>query len=256
VEGAVPAILYDKKILACDISRLVAEGGGDRARYTGVIRSLSEAGNVIAFIEGIDGSLGSALSYGSLGGPSPLASLVSATGLNCIIATASHRGLIEKDKTLAAHVQEIRLVPLTEMECRTMLTAMIGELETFHGMSFEEDAITAAIIHGKEIQAAESVVVWVADLLDRTAAHVRIQREKVPPNLRDVQRRIRIAARRMEDALANHDLAKARLCSDEERELRGTLRQLLGKYQFDEKVIVTERDIAAVVDLWGGASLE
>lgn len=70
--------------------------------------------------------------------------------------------------------------------------------------------------------------------------------------------RIKFIVQRMEGAVANHELEKARFYSDEERKERNHLRQLREKYKLNETspVPVTREHIENVVSRWTGASVD
>lgn len=79
----------------------------------------------------------------------------------------------------------------------------------------------------------------------------------MPPDVADIQKRIKFIVHRMETAIANHEFEKARFYSDEERKERENLRVLREKYNLDDTStgVVGKDDIEDVVARWTGVPM-
>jgi ATP-dependent Clp protease ATP-binding subunit ClpC len=86
---------------------------------------------------------------------------------------------------------------------------------------------------------------------------VKLRQTTLPPEIADIQKRIKFIVHRMENAIANHEFEKARFYSDEERKERENLRQLREKYNLDDTStgVVTKDDIEEVVARWTGVPM-
>ena len=95
------------------------------------------------------------------------------------------------------------------------------------------------------------------DLIDEAGARVKLRQTTLPPEISDIQKRIKFIVHRMESAIANHEFEKARFYSDEERKERENLRQMREKYNLDESNagVVTKDDIEDVVARWTGVPM-
>jgi ATP-dependent Clp protease ATP-binding subunit ClpC len=253
-DGAVPASLQDKRIISCDPSMLKSESSNG-AKYKELARELSQqAANVIVFVDEMDELLNPVSGYERYGAPTALSSLLSDGSVRWIGTTRHpYKSLNERYKRLADRVQEIPLAQLNEGEFRTILGPTGRELESFHDVIFDEGAIANAMAHGEAAPAGESVLIRAADVLDRAAAHVRIQRETVPQRARDLQRQLRLVMQDFENAIGSHEFEKARPLSEEEQRLREALRQSLERHELSDRLRVTQADVEAVLGLWGGS---
>ncbi|MBY0375121.1 MAG: ATP-dependent Clp protease ATP-binding subunit, partial [Bryobacteraceae bacterium] len=95
------------------------------------------------------------------------------------------------------------------------------------------------------------------DLIDEAGARVKLRQTTLPPDIADIQKRIKFIVHRMENAIANHEFEKARFYSDEERKERENLRVLREKYNLDDTStgVVTKDDIEDVVARWTGVPM-
>jgi ATP-dependent Clp protease ATP-binding subunit ClpA len=86
---------------------------------------------------------------------------------------------------------------------------------------------------------------------------VKLRQTTLPPEVADIQKRIKFIVHRMENAIANHEFEKARFYSDEERKERENLRVLREKYNLDDTStgVVTKDDIEDVVARWTGVPM-
>jgi len=135
-----------------------------------------------------------------------------------------------------------------------ILVSVKGRYETFHGVTFDEDSIAAAIGLAKNGITERSLLTKAEDLLDEAGAHVRIRRrDSLPQEFRDVQKRIKFIVRNMENAIGNHEFEKSRLYSDEEKKERENLRRLERQIDVAGVIPVTPKDIAEVVSLRAGS---
>ena len=86
---------------------------------------------------------------------------------------------------------------------------------------------------------------------------MKLRQTTLPPDVADIQKRIKFIVHRMENAIANHEFEKARFYSDEERKERENLRVLREKYNLDDTStgVVTKDDIEDVVARWTGVPM-
>src|ERR1700729_2382923 len=217
-DGEVPSFLADKRILALDLSLIVAGTkyrGQFEERLKTIMKELMESQNSIIFIDELHTLVGAGSAEGSLDAANILKPALSRGEIQCIGATtpAEYRKSIEKDRSLERRFQAVKVPPPNE-----------------------EDAI---------------------DLIDEAGARVKLRQTSMPEELTEVQKRIKFIVHRMENAIANHEFEKARFYSDEERKERENLRALRDKYHLDDSSagIVTRGDIEDVVSRWTGVPI-
>jgi len=261
-DGNVPSFLEDKKIVALDISRLEAYSGGGapfKERIKALINELNEVHNVLLFIEEFSSLCATVSGDGWLDVAGLLSPPLLAGNMRCIAATtpSGYSSVIRKHGELAACFQQVRVTPLDDTECISVLVSLKDRFEHFHRVTFEADVITAVMAYAKREASERSLLVKAVDLLDAVGAHTQVRRENLPEEVREVQKRIRFIVHRMETSIANHEFEKARFYSDEERKERESLRRLKEQHHIDETmsvVTITEMDVAEVAGLGLGAA--
>ena len=257
-DGDVPPFLEDKRIVSLDLSLLQAETSGPtqfKERLKVLIQEVSEAKNVLIFIEELFTPITSVFADVWLDAASFLTPPLLLGALQCIAATtpSGYSKVIGKHGSLAECFQQVTVTPPNEAECMKILASIKERYETFHGVTFDDDSIAAALLLAKKDTSERSLLTKAEDLLDEAGAYVQIhRRDSVPQEFRDVQKRIKFIVHRMEDAVRNHEFEKSRFYADEERKERENLRRLQEERQIDVAAVVTPKDIQEVVRLRAG----
>jgi len=258
-EGDVPSFLSDKRILALDLSLIVAGTkyrGQFEERLKTIMKELMEAQNAIIFIDELHTLVGAGSAEGSLDAANILKPALSRGEVQCIGATtpAEYRKSIEKDRSLERRFQAVKVPPPTEAESIKILFGIKDRYEKFHAVTYMDEAINAAVYHSSRYIPDRFLPDKAVDLIDEAGARVKLRQSTLPEEMIDVQKRIKFVVHRMENAIANHEFEKARFYSDEERKERENLRLLREKYNIDETAMgaVSREDIEEVVSRWTG----
>jgi ATP-dependent Clp protease ATP-binding subunit ClpC len=258
-DGDVPSFLSDKRILALDLSLIVAGTkyrGQFEERLKTIMKELMEAQNAIIFIDELHTLVGAGSAEGSLDAANILKPALSRGEVQCIGATtpAEYRKSIEKDRSLERRFQAIKVPPPNESDAIKILFGIKDRYEKFHAVTYTDDALTAAVYHSNRYIPDRFLPDKAVDLIDEAGARVKLRQSSLPEEMIDVQKRIKFVVHRMENAIANHEFEKARFYSDEERKERENLRLLREKYNIDETAmgVVNQDDIQEVVARWTG----
>src|SRR6266513_300791 len=240
-DGEVPSFLADKRILALDLSLIVAGTkyrGQFEERLKTIMKELMESQNSIIFIDELHTLVGAGSAEGSLDAANILKPALSRGEIQCIGATTpgEYRKSIEKDRSLERRFQAVKVPPPNETDAIKILFGIKDRYEKFHAVTYTDKAI---------------------DLVDEAGARVKLRQTSLPEELTEVQKRIKFIVHRMENAIANHEFEKARFYSDEERKERENLRALREKYHLDESStgVVGREDIEDVVSRWTGVPI-
>src|SRR5262249_35015173 len=120
-----------------------------------------------------------------------------------------------------------------------------------------DDAINFAVSHSNRYVPDRFLPDKAIDLIDEAGARVKLRQTSVPEDITEVQKRIKFIVHRMENAIANDEVEKARFYSDEERKERENLRALREQYHLDESStgVVGREDIEDVVSRWTGVPI-
>ena len=258
-DGEVPSFLAEKRILALDLSLIVAGTkyrGQFEERLKTIMKELMENANAIIFIDELHTLVGAGSAEGSLDAANILKPALSRGEIQCIGATtpAEFRKSIEKDRSLERRFQTIKVPPPSEEETVTILFGIKDRYEKFHAVTYTDEALQASVYNSNRYIPDRFLPDKAIDLIDEAGARVKLRQTTLPDELVDIQKRIKFIVHRMENAIASHEFEKARFYSDEERKERENLRALREKYQLDESSsgTVGKEDIEDVVARWTG----
>jgi ATP-dependent Clp protease ATP-binding subunit ClpC len=258
-DGDVPSFLADKRILALDLSLIVAGTkyrGQFEERLKTIMKELMESQNSIVFIDELHTLVGAGSAEGSLDAANILKPALSRGEIQCIGATtpAEYRKSIEKDRSLERRFQAVKVAPPSEAEAVKILFGIKDRYEKFHAVNYTDEALSSSVYHSSRYIPDRFLPDKAVDLIDEAGARVKLRQSSLPEEMIDVQKRIKFVVHRMENAIANHEFEKARFYSDEERKERENLRLLREKYNIDETAMgsVTREDIEDVVSRWTG----
>src|SRR4030081_1792111 len=261
-DGEVPSFLADKRVLALDLSLIVAGTkyrGQFEERLKTIMKELMENQNSIVFIDELHTLVGAGSAEGSLDAANILKPALSRGEIQCIGATtpAEYRKSIEKDRSLERRFQAVKVPPPNEEDAIKIIMGIKEKYEKFHAVSYTDDAITFSVSHSSRYIPDRFLPDKAIDLIDEAGARVKLRQTSMPEELTEVQKRIKFIVHRMENAIANHEFEKARFYSDEERKERENLRALRDKYHLDDSSagIVTRGDIEDVVSRWTGGPI-
>src|SRR5512138_2279452 len=258
-DGEVPSFLSDKRILALDLSLIVAGTkyrGQFEERLKTIMKELMESQNAIIFIDELHTLVGAGSAEGSLDAANILKPALSRGEIQCIGATtpAEFRKSIEKDRSLERRFQAVKVPPPAETDAIKILFGIKDRYEKFHAVAYTDDAIETSVHSSVRFIPDRYLPDKAIDLIDEAGARVKLRQTSLPGEVADIQKSIKFIVHRMENAIANHEFEKARFYSDEERKKREDLRVLREKYNLDDTStgVVTKDDIDDVVARWTG----
>ena len=251
-DGVVPARLADCRILALDHSALAAitwQGAQFGRSLETIATGLAQAENAIMFFEGLY-KLGSALAA------SFLRPALSHGTIQCIASATpeEYRKAIENEPWIERYFLAINVPPASEAEAHTILAAIKGGYETFHGVTYTDEAPKYAVKHSKRYIPNRHLPGIAIDLMDEAGVSVMLREGSLPEEVNELRKRIRFIVQRIENAIQNHEFEKAKFYTEEERKERENLRALSEIYNLDQKAAstVTVDDIEDVVARWTG----
>src|SRR6058998_2355179 len=261
-DADVPSFLADKRILALDLSLIVAGTkyrGQFEERLKTIMKELMENQNAIIFIDELHTLVGAGSAEGSLDAANILKPALSRGEIQCIGATTpgEYRKSIEKDRSLERRFQAVKVPPPNEEDATRILFGIKERYEKFHAVAYTDEAIENAVHASVRFIPDRFLPDKAIDLIDEAGARVKLRQTTLPGEVADIQKRIKFIVHRMENAIANHEFEKARFYSDEERKERENMRQLREKYNLDESSagVVTKDDIEDVVARWTGVPM-
>jgi ATP-dependent Clp protease ATP-binding subunit ClpC len=257
VEGRVPVSLARRKMLALDLSLIVAGTkyrGQFEERLKGILTELRENPDVIVFIDEIHALIGAGSAEGSLDAANILKPALSRGDVACIGATTlkEFRKYIEKDRSLLRRFQSVQIEPPTDQETFEILKGVKDRYEAFHKVRYTESALQAAINQSTRYVADRQQPDKAIDVIDEAGAKVKLRRVRDTQNLRRLEKEIAEVVREMKSAISDKDFERAVYLREKEIELREDLEGFKVQTDEDAALEVTKRDIEEVIASWTG----
>jgi ATP-dependent Clp protease ATP-binding subunit ClpC len=262
VNGNVPPLLLDKRILALDISLIVAGTkyrGQFEERLKTIMKELLENRNFIVFIDELHTLVGAGSAEGSLDAANILKPSLSRGEIQCIGSTTpyEYRRSIEKDRSLERRFQSIRVAAPSEAESIRILQGIKEKYESFHHLEYTDEALEAAVYLSNRYISDRFLPDKAIDLIDEAGARVKLRKDTVPDEVVNLQRRIRIIDGRIDRAISAQEFEKAaryRLEEDLEQQNLQVIRERW-KLVSQASIKVTREDIEEVIAKWTGIPL-
>jgi ATP-dependent Clp protease ATP-binding subunit ClpC len=254
VQGDVPVFLADKRILALDISLIVAGTkyrGQFEERLKTIMRELTESHHIIIFIDELHTLVGAGSAEGSLDAANILKPALSRGEIQCIGATtpAEYRKYIEKDRSLERRFQAVKVASPTEEETVEILRGVKERYEKFHHVTYTDAALEAAVFQSSRYIPDRFLPDKAIDLLDEAGSRVKLRETGEPALQPEVARKIRVVVDR-----GGEGEGRASFFRDEEVAQRENLHILREHWDIAGNGLleVTKGDIDDVVSKWTG----
>ncbi|HEX5044172.1 MAG TPA: ATP-dependent Clp protease ATP-binding subunit [Candidatus Polarisedimenticolaceae bacterium] len=263
VDGEVPPSLLNKRILALDLSLIVAGTkyrGQFEERLKGIISELTSSDDVIIFIDEIHSLIGAGSAEGSLDAANILKPALSRGEVQCIGATTprDYHKYIEKDRALVRRFQPITIRPPSEDETFEILEGVKERYERFHGVRFTDDAIKASVFQSNRYITDRFLPDKAIDVLDEAGARVKLGKRTSYAEIKKTERELRKAVDGMKSALARKDFDEAVAFHDQEVTLRRRHEELKHRYEEETNKIleVSRADVEEVIARWTGIPIQ
>src|SRR5436190_4029857 len=221
VAGDVPEGLKGKRLLALDISAMVAGSkyrGEFEDRLKAVLKEITESeGQIVCFIDELHTLVGAGAAEGAVDAANTLKPPLARGELRCIGATTlgEYRKHVEKDPALERRFQPVMVREPSVEDTISILRGLKPKYEQHHNVKIKDAALVAAAVLSHRYIADRFLPDKAIDLVDESAAPIRMQMESKPQELDDVERRImqleidRVSvARDTDDAVARDRLAR------------------------------------------------
>lgn len=258
VNGTVPGLLQGKRLVSLDMSGLVAKSkyrGEFEERIKKVINEVVAARDVILFIDEIHTIIGAGGAEGSLDAANILKPSMARGELQIIGATTidEYRKHIEKDAALERRFQPVIVEEPSIEETIEILKGVRGLYEKHHQVIISDEGVEAAVTLSARYVNDRFLPDKAIDLMDETAAKIRLGLMGSPLKLNGLRRQIYEADLAMEAALQTGDLEKVREEKANKEALYKELEKQEKKAQSTSKKklpVIGENEIADVVAGW------
>jgi len=260
VKDEVPELLAGKKIIALDLTSMVAGTkyrGDFEERIKKAMDEVRNAKDVILFIDEVHTIMGAGAAEGAVDAANILKPSLARGEIQVIGATTidEYRKNIEKDSALERRFQSVMVGEPTEEETVEILKGLRDKYEAHHKVKITDEAIENAVKMSSRYIADRFLPDKAIDLIDEAASRVRLKAFTAPPNLKEMENEIKRLKEEKASAVRSQDFENAAKIRDKEKDLQTLLDEEKEKWKnsssHDVKEVSTE-DIASVVSSWSG----
>jgi ATP-dependent Clp protease ATP-binding subunit ClpC len=261
INGDVPELLIDKRVLMLDVGSLVAGTmyrGQFEERLKKVIEEITNS-EAILFIDEVHMLVGAGAAGSSVDAANILKPALARGELQCIGATTldEYRKYIEGDAALERRFQPVVIEEPTIEETVDILRGIRPAYESHHQLRISDEALTAAARLSARYVPDRFLPDKAIDLMDEAASRVRMYKVPYALSLRETFRELKSTQRQKEEAVEAKRYDDALDLRHQELDLERKLEQLRQGWQdLVPPPCVTEEDIAEVVGMWTGIPLQ
>lgn len=252
VSEDVPDSLLGKRVVMLDLAGMVAGTkyrGEFEERLKKVMSELSSSKKTIVFIDELHLIVGAGSAEGSMDAGNILKPALARGHFQMIGATttAEYTKHIEKDAALERRFQPVRVPEATIPETLAILRGLKKHYESFHSVKISDEIIEDIVRLSHRYINDRFMPDKAIDLLDETAAHIRVDKGRTPPEVRRLQKELRLVNSRIEDAVDAEDYERAAREKTRASQINDDLKKLRESGKDTETIILKGEDVAEVV---------
>jgi len=258
VSGDVPETIADKRVMTLDLSGMIAGSkyrGEFEERIKKVIQEVTEAGNVLLFIDEIHTIIGAGSAEGAMDASNILKPSLARGELQLIGATTieEYRKYIEKDAALERRFQPITVEEPTEEESYQILVGLRPRYEQHHKVTITDEALRAAVKLSARYISDRFLPDKAIDLVDEASSRIRLKNFMEPSEIKNLGEEVQKLEKQKEDAIKAEAFEKAgeiKKKQDKKNEKIVKLREKWQKERTGRKLVMDKDDVADVVSSW------
>lgn len=260
VDGNIPEILKQKRIVTLDLSSMVAGAkyrGEFEDRLKKALAEIRKTGNVILFIDEMHTIIGAGAAEGAIDASNILKPLLARGEIQVIGATTlkEYRKHVEKDAALERRFQPITVSEPTIEETLEILKGIRDKYEAHHRVKITDEALKSAVNMSDRYVSDRYLPDKAIDLIDEAASRVRLKAFTAPPDLKKLEDKAESLSKEKEEAVKNQEFEKAAKIRDEEKKIKEELDEAKSKWETKNQTktdSVTEDEIAEIISSWTG----
>jgi ATP-dependent Clp protease ATP-binding subunit ClpC len=248
----VPDSLLDKRIVMLDLAGMIAGTkyrGEFEERLKKVMQELEDDKKTIVFIDELHLIVGAGAAEGAMDAGNILKPALARGKIQVIGATttAEYSKHIEKDAALERRFQPIQVPETNPAETLAILKGLRKHYEEFHGVTISDEVLEDTVTFAKRYINDRFMPDKAIDLLDETSAHLRVQKGKTSPEVRKLQKELKLVNARIDEAVDNEDYERAARAKTRASQINQELETLLKDTKQAKRLNVTSDDVAEVV---------
>lgn len=263
VNGDVPELLSDKRIVVLDLAMMVAGTkyrGQFEERIKAVMNEVRRARNIILFIDELHTLVGAGGAEGAIDASNVLKPALSRGEIQCIGATTldEYRKYVEKDGALERRFQQIIVEAPSREQTLEILKGLRDRYEAHHRVQITDEALAAAVELSMRYVPARVLPDKAIDVIDEAGARVRLKAMTKPSKLSELEGNIKKLHLEKDESVRNADYERAADLRDKAARVKEEKELLEREWQGRRSEIdgvVDEEVIAEVVSLMTGVPL-
>ncbi len=257
----VPDSLLDKRIVMLDLAGMIAGTkyrGEFEERLKKVMTELEKDTRTIVFIDELHLIVGAGAAEGAMDAGNILKPALARGKIQVVGATTTteYTNHIEKDAALERRFQPIQVPETNPSETLAILKGLRKHYESFHGVKLSDEVLEDAVMLAKRYISDRFMPDKAIDLIDETAAHLRVDKGKTSPDVRKLQKEIKLVNTRIEEAVDAEDYEKAAQYKTRASQINEQLKKLQADGKQTKRLIVTSEDLADVVSRMTGVPVK
>lgn len=252
VSEDVPDSLLDKRIVMLDLPGMVAGTkyrGEFEERLKKVMDELQNDKKTIVFIDELHLIVGAGSAEGSMDAGNILKPMLARGKVQVIGATTNdeYTKHIEKDAALERRFQPVQVPETTVPETLAIMKGLRKHYESFHNVTVSDEVLSDIVHLAKRYISERFMPDKAIDLLDETAAHLRVDKGKTSPEARRLQRELKLVNSRIEDAVDAEDYERAAREKTRASQINEQLQEMQSAGKDATTITLTSEDVADVV---------
>ncbi len=248
----VPDSLLDKRIVMLDLAGMIAGTkyrGEFEERLKKVMSELEQDKKTVVFIDELHLIVGAGAAEGAMDAGNILKPALARGKIQVVGATttAEYTKHIEKDAALERRFQPIQVPEATVPETLAILKGLRKHYEAFHNVKVSDEVLDDTVTLAKRYVNDRFMPDKAIDLLDETAAYLRVDKGKTSPEVRRLQKELKLANTRREDAADAEDYERAALEKQRATQLNEQLKKMQAAGKTANRLTMHSEDVAEVV---------
>lgn len=243
ISGDIPENLKTKVVYSLDMGALIAGAkykGEFEERLKAVVKEVIDSdGQIILFIDEIHTLVGAGGGEGAMDAANILKPALARGELRAIGATTlnEYQKYFEKDKALERRFQKVMIDEPSVEDAISILRGLKERYETYHKVRIKDEAIIAAVELSNRYISDRQLPDKAIDLIDESAARLRLEMDSLPEELDEIERRIRQLEIEREAIKREKDEAKLEHLNREIADLSEDRTQLKAKWQAEKELV-------------------
>ena len=264
IEKKVSRILFDKRVIALDMTAVVAGTkyrGQFEERIRAILNELKKNPNIILFIDEIHNIVGAGSAAGSMDAANMLKPALARGEIQCIGATTldEYRQNIEKDGALERRFQKVIVEPTTPEETLQILQNIKEKYEEHHNVTYTGEALEACVKLTDRYITDRNFPDKAIDAMDEAGSRVHLKNITVPKEIEQQEQMIDEARTHKNEAVRLQDFELAASFRDREKSLMSELEDMKQRWEEslkENRETVDKEQIADVVSMISGIPVQ